>query len=286
MNLNELSMANALPAGLQAGWHAALELGYALVQGRTVPVHRRHQGPLRVQKHFIDAHGQCQHIVVHPPGGMAGGDRLTLDIDLAAGSQVLLTSPGAAKWYDSFGRQAGQQLQVRQQPGSLLEWLPQETILYAGSTVQLDNCFRLQGDARLLAGEVMCLGRPASAEHFDRGLWQQASEVWRDDTLLWCEHNHVPGDSPLLASPVGMGGHTVLATLLWAGPALPPDIHQACLELPCAGRAAASQLPGIWLARFIGDSAEAAHHWLRGCRNLIYPFSHGRAASQPRIWAS
>jgi urease accessory protein len=63
---------------------------------------------------------------------MAGGDRLTLDIDLAAGSQVLLTSPGAAKWYDSFGRQASQQLQVRQQAGSLLEWLPQETILYAG----------------------------------------------------------------------------------------------------------------------------------------------------------
>jgi urease accessory protein len=73
MNLNVLSMANALPAGLQAGWHAALELGYALVQGRTVPVHRRHQGPLRVQKHFIDGHGQCQHIVVHPRAAWLAG---------------------------------------------------------------------------------------------------------------------------------------------------------------------------------------------------------------------
>lgn len=286
MNMNELPSASPLPSGLLAGWPAALELGYAVVQGRTVPVHRRHQGPLRVQKHFIDGHGQCQHIVVHPPGGMAGGDRLTLDIHLAEGSAVLLTSPGAAKWYDGFGRASSQQLRVEQQPGSLLEWLPQETILYAGSVVALDNHFRLQGDARLLAGEVMCLGRPASAERFDRGCWQQNGEVWRNDQLLWCEHSHVPGDSPLLASPVGMGGHSVLATLLWAGPDLPPALHQACLELPCAGRAAASQLPGVWLARFIGDSAEAGHHWLRACRDLIYPFSHGRAASQPRIWAS
>jgi urease accessory protein len=131
----------------------------------------------------------------------------------------------------------------------------------------------------------MCLGRPASGEQFDRGLWQQGSEVWRDDSLLWCEHSHVPGDSPLLASP-----RAWVATACWLPCCGPdrhcPELHQACLELPCAGRAAASQLPGIWLARFIGDSAEAAHHWLRSCRDLIYPFSHGRAASQPRIWAS
>lgn len=286
MNMNDLAIASPLPPALLAGWQAALELGYAVVQGRTVPVHRRHEGPLRVQKHFIDAHGQCQHIVVHPPGGMAGGDRLSLDIALADGCQVLLTSPGAAKWYDGFGRRSSQCLQVRQQSGSLLEWLPQETILYAGSMVALDNRFELHGDACLLAGEVLCLGRPASGERFSRGLWQQSGEVWRDGRLLWCEHSHVAADNPLLASPAGMGGHSTLATLLWAGPALPPELHQACLDLPCAGRAAASQLPDVWLARFIGDSAEAAHHWLRACRDLLYPFSHGRAASQPRIWAS
>lgn len=278
--------ADLLPASLQAGWPAALELTYAVVHGRTAPVHRRHEGPLRVQKHFIDACGQCQHIVVHPPGGMAGGDRLCLDIRLESGADVLLTSPGAAKWYDGFGRRAGQLLTVSQHAGSLLEWLPQETILYAGSAVELDNRFQLHGDACLLAGEALCFGRPASGDRFQRGEWRQRGEIWRDKRLLWCERSLLAGGDPLLTSSAGMGGHSVLASLIWAGPTLPEDIHQACLALPCAGRAAASQLPDVWLARFIGDSAEAAHDWLRACRDLIYPFSHGRAASRPRIWAS
>ncbi|MGL6046554.1 MAG: urease accessory protein UreD, partial [Vogesella sp.] len=92
--------------------------------------------------------------------------------------------------------------------------------------------------------------------------------------------------SHLLQSPVGLGGHSVVATLLWAGPALPPDLHDAVLALPLAGQAAASQLDDIWLARFVGDGAEAALAWLRAARDLIHPFTHGRPAHAPRIWAT
>jgi urease accessory protein len=216
---------------------------------------------------------------------MAGGDRLTLDIDLAAGSQVLLTSPARPNGMTaSVGSQASS-CKCASRPGSLLEWLPQETILYAGVPCGWTTSSGLQGDARLLAGEVMCWAARPAANNLTVACGSKAAKS--GVTTACCGASTATSPATVLAgSAAGMGGHTVLATLLWAGPALPAELHQACLELPCAGRAAASQLPGIWLARFIGDSAEAAHHWLRACRDLIYPFSHGRAASQPRIWAS
>ncbi|WP_051460206.1 urease accessory protein UreD [Pseudogulbenkiania sp. MAI-1] len=280
------ALSSLLPASLSAGWHAALELGYAVDHGCTIPVHRRHVGPLRVQKHFIDASGVCQHIIVHPPGGIAGGDKLHIDVTLEEGADVLITSPGAAKWYDGFGRPANQSVTLTLANGARLEWLPLETILYAGADVRLESRIRLAGDACLLYGDVVCLGRPACGERFDRGQWRQLAEIERDGRLIWCEHAVLPGASPLLASPVGLAGHSVVATLVWAGPALPDELHQAALEVATTGRAAATQLPEVWLARFIGDSAEAAHHWLRQLRALLHPFTHGRQAQSPRIWAT
>ncbi|BBH12622.1 urease accessory protein UreD [Chromobacterium haemolyticum] len=272
--------------GLPPPWAAELELAYQRRGGRTIPVRRRHCGPLRVQRHFIDAAGQCQHIIVHPPGGMAGGDSLNLAVSLEEGADALLTSPGAAKWYDGFGRPASQRLELSLAPGARLEWLPLETILFAGAEVSLQGRVRLQGDAALLYGDVLCLGRPACGERFDRGRWRQSLDIERDGRLIWCERAALAGGDRMLDAAAGMGGQTVAGLLLWAGPALPAALHQAILELPLTGRAAASQLPDVWLVRFIGDSAEAAHHWLRRARRLLYPFTHGRAAQEPRIWAT
>jgi urease accessory protein len=281
-----MSISETSPPVLRLGWEARLELAYAVQQNRTVPVHRKHLGPLRVQKHFIDAEGACQHIIVHPPGGMAGGDSLAISVTLGSASDVLITSPGAAKWYDGFGHTSSQSLTLDLAAHARLEWLPQETILYSGADVALSTRICLQQDASLLLGDVVCLGRPACEETFARGYWKQQTEIERDGRLIWCEQTRLPGGSPQLEQQTGLAGHSVVATLLWAGAPLPDALHQAALALETPGLAAASQLPGIWLARFIGDSAEAAHHWLRTLRALLHPFTHGCEAQAPRIWAT
>jgi urease accessory protein len=67
------------PALFTPSWHAELELAYARFGDCTRPVMRRHLGPLRVQKHlYAEGPEVCQHIIVHPPGGIAGGDRLDI----------------------------------------------------------------------------------------------------------------------------------------------------------------------------------------------------------------
>jgi len=270
-------------------WHAELALRYASRDGHTVPVLRRHRGPLRVQKHFHpEGPALCQHIIVHPPAGIAGGDRLHIDVQLEGGANVLLTSPGAAKWYCG-DREARMDLVIRVAAGAALEWLPLETIVYAGARCHLHNRIDLAGDARLLFADITCFGRPGAGEVFSDvagGRWRQQGEIRRDGRLLWSEESALAAGDALFASPVGLHGNSVLATLLWAGEAVPDALHEACRLQPVDGRAGVTQLPSVWQARCLCHSVETAQRWLRALWALLRPALLGREAVPPRIWAT
>ncbi len=268
-------------------WQACLDLGYARSSAGTIPVRRTHSGPLRVQKHlYPEGPEVCQHIIVHPPGGIAGGDELQIHIDLAAAAQVLLTSPGAAKWYRSFGRQAKQTLRAHVADHAVLEWLPQPTLLANGADVAIHNRFDLAANAGLLALDVACLGRSAAGEKFTEGCWRQKTEIRRDGRLIWHEQVVLQGRSGLLDSPIGLAGFPVTGSLIWAGPALPQAVTDACRELQIEGRLAITQLSDIWVARYLGPGTEAALSALRTVWTLIRPVAIGREAVAPRIWAT
>ncbi len=71
-------------------WPAELHLRFARDKKRSVLIENRHAGPLVVQKAIYPEGEQiCHVVIVHPPGGMAGGDELTLEIDLAANSSAV-----------------------------------------------------------------------------------------------------------------------------------------------------------------------------------------------------
>src|SRR2546423_14099799 len=115
-----------------ASWKARLSLSFARDGNRSVLAERSHEGPLVVQKPlYPEGDAVCHAIVVHPPGGIAGGDELRLDVSAAAGAHALLTTPGAGKWYRSAGAQAKQLLSFSLQ--GTLEWLPRETIVFDGA---------------------------------------------------------------------------------------------------------------------------------------------------------
>lgn len=223
---------------------------------------------------------------MHPPGGVAGGDRLRFSIQLGQGSDVLLTSVGAAKWYNGFGRPSFQEVIACIAPGARLSWLPLENILYDGALVDLRAHFSLTDDATLFYGDVVCLGRPASGEAFASGHWRQCTEIERDGRLIWCEHVVMDAASALVAAPAGLCGHRVVGTVVYAGPHVPSALHAAVLALNVDGSAAAAQLPDVWLARFVGDTTEAAQRWLRAVRALLHPHTHGGEARDPRIWVT
>lgn len=273
-----------LPTALfTPSWHAELELAYARFGDCTRPVQRRHLGPLRVQKHlYAEGPEVCQHIIVHPPGGIAGGDRLNISARIEQDAWAQITSPGAAKWYRATGP-AYQQLDLKVAAGATLEWLPQETIVYSAAQAELTTSIELEGDARLFYWDVVALGRPASGERFDLGHFQAHLDIRRDGRLLWHERQRITGGDGLLDSPIGLDGNPVFATLLVTGE-IDAELLERCRSLGHAVRGDLTQLPGLLVARCLASEALLARAWLIDLWRLLRPALLGREAQPPRIW--
>ncbi|WP_405119075.1 urease accessory protein UreD [Pseudomonas leptonychotis] len=274
------------PASLfTPSWQAELELAYGRDGDATRPTMRRHKGPLRVQKHlYAEGPEVCQHIIVHPPGGIAGGDRLDICATVGANAWAQLTSPGAAKWYRAAGP-AYQQLTLRVEAGATLEWLPQETIVYAGAQAEITTEIDLAGDAKLLYWDIIALGRPASGERFDAGHFQAQLNIRRDGQLLWHERQRVTGGDGLLDSPIGLDGKPVFATLLISGE-IDSELLERCRNLTTPVRGDLTQLPGLLVARCLANEALHARAWLIELWHLLRPTLLGRRAIPPRIWST
>jgi len=275
-----------LPTALfTPSWHAELELAYARFGDCTRPVQRRHLGPLRVQKHlYAEGPEVCQHIIVHPPGGIAGGDRLNISARVEQDAWAQITSPGAAKWYRAAGP-AYQQLDLQVAAGATLEWLPQETIVYSAAQAELTTSIELEGDARLFYWDVVALGRPASGERFDLGHFQAHLDIRRDGRLLWHERQRITGNDGLLDSPIGLDGNPVFATLLVTGE-IDAELLERCRSLGHAVRGDLTQLPGLLVARCLASEALLARAWLIDLWRLLRPALLGREAVSPRIWST
>ncbi|MCH4873704.1 urease accessory protein UreD [Pseudomonas sp. TMW22091] len=266
-------------------WHAELELGYGRFSDSTRPTLRRHVGPLRVQKHlYAEGPEVCQHIIVHPPGGIAGGDRLDIRASVGPDAWAQLTSPGAAKWYRAAGP-AYQTVELNVAAGATLEWLPQETIVFSAAQAELSTRIELEGDAKLFYWDMVALGRLASGERFERGHFQSGLDIRRDGQLLWHERQRIVGDDGLLDSPIGLDGNPVFATLLVTGE-ISAELLETCRSLPNPVRGDLTQLPGLLVARCLAGEALQARGWLIDLWRLLRPALLGREAVAPRIWST
>src|SRR5712671_2379682 len=215
------------------GWGASLALTFARAgDDATMLATRRHVGPLAVQRPFYpEGRGVCHVYILHPPGGIVGGDRLRVDVGVGAGAHALLTTPAATKVYRSAGARAQQRQHLHIAAGATLEWLPQETILFDGAHVDLGTRVDLAAGGRFLGIETLCFGLPARAEGFARGRCRQSLELWQDGRPLLCERGRFDGDAPVSAARWGLAGAPVLGTLLSAPAPAPPTSRRAVDDL-------------------------------------------------------
>jgi urease accessory protein len=278
-----------------------LSLGYARRGQRTIPTERRHVGPLRVLRHFYpESDGLLQHVIVHPPGGVATGDRLHVALDLRDAAEVQVTTPGATSWYRArtgpadapASADARQEIVATLGPGATLEWLPQPTILFDGARARLQTRFDLAASARLLAWDLVALGRRAGALPFRHGTLRYDTRILRDGRLIHAERLVLDAGDPWRDSPLGLGGADVFGTFLVAAPdlatALGADTLAACRAAPAppGDHAALTLLPGLLLARYVGTSTERAQSWFRSLWHIARPPVLGRPALPPRIWST
>ncbi|MEF8719615.1 MAG: urease accessory protein UreD [Candidatus Accumulibacter necessarius] len=271
------------------GWQARLSLGFERRAETTVLVQREHCGPLRVQKAlYPEGAAVCHAIVLHPPGGVAGGDRLEISVAAAPGAHALLTTPGAGKWYRSGGRQAQQSLTVRVAREAVVEWLPQETIVFDGAEATMHSRIELAAGGVFCGWEILCLGRTAAGERFSYGHLDLATRIEREGRPLWLERGQLCGGSPWLEAAAGLAGQPVSATLLLAGRTVEREWLEACRALPVADGllTGVTALPELLVARCLAPGAELARAWLGDVWQLLRPAALGRQAVPPRIWST
>jgi urease accessory protein len=271
----------------QHGWQASLELRIERRDERSVLAHRLHRGPLRVQKAlYPEGDEVCQILMLHPPAGIAGGDRLRISVEVASGAHAQLTTPGAGKWYRSLGPLATQHIALNVEAGGLLEWLPQEAIVFDKANAEARTEITLAQGARAIGWDLVCLGRKASGERFEQGRYVQHYRLQRPDgTPLWRESLRLDGSDPAIAAAVGLQGHTVFGNLWCAGLAPDPELLEALRAIRITdGLCGVSALPDVTIVRAVSHSAEAARQALEQAWAIMRPRVAGRPAVTPRIW--
>jgi len=280
-------MSAVVPSETQTGWQAQLALGFEQRSLGTVLKHTRHLGPLRVQRPFYPEDGLPHVYLLHPPGGVAGSDRLDITVTMQSNSHALLTSPGSTKFY----RSAGATAQVRQQlvvaQGASLEWFPQENILFPGARLNSQSRIELSGDACFMGWDINCLGRPSNGEIFDHGQLYSRLALYRDQQPLLIECQRVT-DQAGLHSATGLRSFPMQAIFL----ATPCDeshlalVRGALATNPADFPIAATLVDGLLVVRALGHQTEALQQQLIPLWQALRPLLLKRPAVVPRIWAT
>lgn len=271
---------------------ARLSLGFAEDDGTTRMIERSHFGPLRVQKPlYPDGPSVCHAIVVHPPGGVVGGDELSIAARVGDHAHVLITTPGAAKWYRANGHVSKQEIRLEVGANASMEWLPQETIFFNESDVRLEQSVTLATDAVYVGCDILCFGRTASGESFNAGRVAQRMSVRRNGKLIWFEQGDLSGGHSTMASPLGLAGKTVCATLIAAGKPVAATLLDAIREdarneMGGTGGFGVTQLKSILVSRYLGDSSEIARRVMMRAWQRLRPVMLDRDAIVPRIWTT
>jgi urease accessory protein len=274
------------------GWSAALELGFAAEGGATRLARRAHRGPFVVQRPFFpEGRDVCHVYLLHPPGGLVGGDELRLDLRVGPAAHTLVTTPAAGKAYRTLGPVARQSHALTVEAGGTLEWLPQETIVYDGASVEIETRVDLAPGARFFGAETLCFGLPARREPFGRGDVRQIFDLRRNGAPILIERGRFEGGAPVQEAVWGLAGATVL-TLIVAAPA--PDaaiidgLRVLAAKTPVGDRAAVTVLGegAALVVRHLGGGAERARAFAQTIWQTVRPALLGRAAAAPRIWAT
>jgi urease accessory protein len=269
---------------------ASLSLSFERDGDTTRLVGRDHFGPLLVQKPFYpEGREVCQVVIIHPPGGVVGGDQLQVTARVGNAASAQLATPGAAKWYKANGHVSHQNVMLEVSSGGSLEWLPQETIFFDNVNVELEHDVALGKDASYIGCEILCFGRTASGESFRGGEIRQRIGIRREGKLIWYEQLRLSGGSPAMRNPLLLAGSTVCATLIAVGQTVSTTVLEtarvsAAGIMAGGGQAGISQLKGLVVARYLGNSSEMARRVMLDVWSHLRPAMLGREAVVPRVW--
>lgn len=269
-------------------WQGSLDLAFRPQGDRTQPYRTYAQAPLKIQRPFYPENPAiCHSVTLHTAGGMVGGDRLSQNITLDADSHALITTAAATKVYRSNGLEAQQKIKMTLGDRAILEWLPQETIVFNNAQYRQQIRIDLAPTASLIAWDILRLGRSARGEIFIGGTLWQNLEVWQNDKPLWIDRLWLPGNERIWHSENGLAGNPAIATLICFSPLLVPEIIpklRQCTPIESA-QVGITQTQGLGLlCRYRGQSTTAARQWLMQIWAILRLSLWQTPVCLPRVW--
>ena len=273
-------------------WHASLQLDYTLEGTRTVARHA-HNGPLRIlQSLYPEGDAVCHNVLVHPPGGLVGGDTLDISATVGPGAHGLVTTPGATRFYRSTGERALQRTHLTLAEGARLEWLPLEALCYNACNAENHLTLNLAPGAECMGWDVTALGLPHAGQPFETGRFVQHIEA----PGRWLERGVIDAaDHRLLESPLGLAGHRCMASLFFVtGRPLDRarrdtalDAARAVMDAHALKATAGATSPNgqVLVVRALAPQVEPAMQLLQQVRAAWRAALWQLCAEPPRIWS-
>ncbi|MEL6138531.1 MAG: urease accessory protein UreD [Cyanobacteria bacterium J06628_6] len=271
-------------------WHGTAALGFARLNGKTQLVEKRTQAPLRVlRSHYPEGPDPCYTTLVHTAGGMVGGDRLSQTVALEPNTRALVTTPAAAKIYQSNNPISTVDTRISLGDRAALEWLPQETIVFNGARFHQTLRAELHEQSTLLLWDITRFGRSARGEAFTSGYWRSDMEVWQAGRPVWIDRQSLDASTPMRLSPVGLNGCPVVGTLALVGQSVSEAeidnlrVKSAALPIEPEAIGITTNLSGI-VCRYRGHSSQTARQFFTTVWQQLRATQYGKIPPVPRVW--
>jgi urease accessory protein len=274
-------------------WKAKFAGEFINVNNHTRMGRTEHFGPLRVQRPFYPEGLCCLHLyLLHPPGGLVGGDKLSIKLNANKDAHILMTTPSAGKIYRNIsGIKQGQHVDINVGDNGIVEYLPQENIIFNNADAELITRINIEGSGIYIGWEITCLGRIESDELLTQGGLHQSLTVPKDGRPLFIDRLSLNAPSQLQTGRAGFQNKSVFGTFI---------INRDVINTLCADElaqwqedmnqkiapssVAITQKPGMFIARLLGDKAELARNTFESLWTLLRPKVINKEACAPRIW--
>ena len=278
---------NLEKASLNAGWSAKLHLNFIEKDKKTLIKQCTHQGPLQVQKPFYpEKNGACHVYVLHPPGGVVGGDTFDVKIEVSPNAKVLVTTPAACKFYRSGGAIACQKQIIKVAARGVLEWFPSENIFFSGAKAKLETKVDLSEKSHFIGWDILCLGRPAAGEEFSQGNLVQRFNIFQNGRPVRLDKLVIQENDPVLGAKWGLAGKPVLGNFFCFTSRidLVDLLRKNVYPLGNDDFYSVTFVDNIILCRYLGNSVEHVKaHFIKAWQLLRFAL-RGHEAVVPRIW--
>ncbi|MEJ2626422.1 MAG: urease accessory protein UreD [Pseudolabrys sp.] len=254
-----------------------IALSVVAVEGRSRRARVAEDGSLRVR--FPNVTGDpLEAVIVNTGGGMTGGDRFAIDIDVGVGASLVAGTTAAEKIYRSTGADAEMDVTLSVAPGGRLCWLPQETILFDRARLKRRIDADLADGASLIMVESVVFGRAAMGEAMREGAWSDRWRLRMGGKLVFAENVRLDGAiADKLAQGAIAAGGIALATVLIAPGGDGTLAAVRALDDHFAGEVGISAWNGIAVARLVArDGATLRHDLVALLASL--------GISVPRLW--